>query len=76
MHGPADNVVEFDRLAGELEAPVGFSALRLEVSTLFFCQRERGAVVDWRLVLGELALAAAVEFIRGFVARVEATGRA
>ena len=56
---------------GQLEAPVGLAALRLESGLLVIGQFQCGAVVDGGKATGLLALAAAVQLVGCFIAGIE-----
>src|ERR1043166_3091820 len=55
----------------QLEAPMRTAALRLQRGAVRRRERQYGAVVDRRLVLRDLALAAALQCFRRFVSRIE-----
>ncbi len=76
MHGTADDVVELNLFPGQQEAPMRLAPLSLKGRPLLRGELQRRAVVDWRLVLCELALAPPVKLIRRFITRIEPASRA
>ena len=58
----------------EPEAPMRRDALGLLRRPLRVAQRQCRAVVDWRQAPAELDLALKVEFLRGFIGRIDAPG--
>ena len=57
-----------------LEAPVRLAALRFKLRALIARDSQSGAIVDGRHSAGELALAAEIQLLRGFVGRIEPPG--
>jgi len=70
----AHQILPDDALAFQLEAPVGFAALGLELGLVLVRQVQGGAVVDRRLAARELNLATTIQLFLSFVAGIEAAG--
>ena len=71
MLRPANEIVPFDHAAIEPEAPMRLAALRFELGAILIGELQRGAVIDRRRTTRHLALAAAVKFIRRFIAGIK-----
>ena len=71
----AGQVLPGDPLAVQPEAPVRTTALGLVGGPVGFAQAQGGAIIDRRQAARELHLAAAIQFVGGFIAGVQTAGR-
>ena len=71
----AHQVMPLHLALAELEAPMGFAALGFQLGAIFGGEFQRGAVIDRRLVRRDLAFAAAVQLVGGFIRRIKIAAR-